>query len=80
MARDRELGGRIERMMRNDELMSAEGGDALSDDSAVVRASEEGLEWEVLTGPPAAAIRDLSAAPAPRPDAAGGGHAGTTVS
>lgn len=78
--RDRNLGGRLDRMMRNDELMSAEGGDALSDDSAIVRASEEGLEWEVLTGPPAAAIKDSSAAPAPRPEGAGGGHAGTNAS
>jgi hypothetical protein len=51
-ARDRPLGERVDRMLRNDELMSAEGGEALTDDSAMVRASEEGLEWEVLTGPP----------------------------
>ncbi|HYM81043.1 MAG TPA: HEAT repeat domain-containing protein [Candidatus Limnocylindria bacterium] len=50
--RDRHLGERVDRMLRNDELMSAEGAEVLSDDSAVVRASEEGLEWEVLTGPP----------------------------
>lgn len=67
-SRDRALGERLERMMTNDELMSAEGGDALSDDSAVVRANEEGLEWELLTGPPVHA---------PRPPAPGGGHAGT---
>lgn len=65
-ARDRHLGERVERMMRNDELMTAEGGEALSDESAVVRASEEGLEWEILTGPPASA---------PRPDDTGGGRA-----
>ena len=51
-ARDRLLGGRLERMLHNEELMSAQGGDQLSDDSEIVRASEEGLEWEVLTGPP----------------------------
>jgi hypothetical protein len=50
--RDRPLGERVRRMMENDELMSADGGDDLRDDSAMVRASEEGLEWEVLTGPP----------------------------
>ncbi|MEK7330364.1 MAG: HEAT repeat domain-containing protein [Candidatus Eisenbacteria bacterium] len=65
-ARDRHLGERVERMMRNDELMTAEGGEALSDESAVVRASEEGLEWEVLTGPPASA---------PRPEETGSGRA-----
>ena len=53
-AEDRHLGERVARMMRNDELMAAEGGDALSDESAVVRASEEGFEWEILTGPPSA--------------------------
>ncbi len=67
-ARDRHLGGRLERMLRNEELMSAEGGDALSDESAVVRTSEEGLEWEVLTGPPAGA---------PGPEEPGSGRAGT---
>jgi hypothetical protein len=51
-ARDRKLGERVDRMLGNEELMSSEGGEELSDDSAVVRASEEGLEWEVLTGPP----------------------------
>lgn len=50
--RDRPLGERVKRMMENDELMSADGGDDMRDDSAMVRASEEGLEWEVLTGPP----------------------------
>jgi HEAT repeat protein len=68
-ARDRHLGERVERMMRDDELMAAEVTQDLSDESAVVRASEEGLEWEVLTGPPANR---------PRPDDAGGGRAGTT--
>ena len=66
-AEDRHLGERVARMMRNEELMSAEGGDALNDESPVVRASEEGLEWEVLTGPPAARVA---------PDDAGGGRAG----
>jgi len=50
--RDRALGERLERLMRNEELMGIEAADALSDDSPMVRSSEEGLEWEVLTGPP----------------------------
>lgn len=49
-AKDRQLGDRVEHMMRQEDLMSAESGD-LSDDSELVRASEEGLEWEVLTAP-----------------------------
>lgn len=51
-AKDRSLGDRIDHMMRQDDLMSAEAGD-LKDDSPMVRASEEGLEWEVLTAPSA---------------------------
>ena len=43
---------RIERLLRREEIMSIEEADAVHDDSAVVRASEEGVEWEVLTGPP----------------------------
>jgi hypothetical protein len=65
-AGDRVLGERVERMMRSEELMSAENVDALSDDSAAVRATEEGVEWEVLTGPPS---------PSQSPGDAGGGHA-----
>jgi len=38
--------------MRQEDLMSVENADGLSDDSAVVRANEEGVEWEILTGPP----------------------------
>ena len=49
--RDRPLADRIERLMRTEELMSDEHGAALSDDSPEVRAVEDGLEWEVLTGP-----------------------------
>jgi hypothetical protein len=62
--RDRILGERIERMMRNDDLMGAEDPDGLSDDHPSVRATEEGVEWEVLTGPP----------PAKQRAEAGGGH------
>jgi HEAT repeat protein len=74
-ALDRHLGERVARMMRSDELMSTEGADALSDESDVVRASEEGLEWEVLTGPPSKV-----SAPAEAHDTAGGGRAGSPSS
>lgn len=50
-ARDRTIGERVERMMRNDELMAVEAAQDLADDSPLVRSAEEGLEWEVLTGP-----------------------------
>ena len=50
-AKDRQVGQRVERLMRQDDLMSAEGGD-LSDESPMVRASEEGLEREVTTPSP----------------------------
>ncbi len=51
-ARDALLGDRLRRLMRQDELMSVDDVSALDDDHAAVRASEEGVEWEVLTGPP----------------------------
>ncbi len=66
--RDRGLGERVDRMMRNDELMSVESADSLTDDSAVVRASEEGVVWEVLTGP---------AKSQPPPEGDGGRNAGS---
>lgn len=49
--RDRQLGERVDRMLRHEELMADELGSDLSDESPLVRAAEEGLEWEVLTGP-----------------------------
>jgi HEAT repeat protein len=52
-ARDAELAERIQRLMNNDELMAVEDTDLLTDDHPVVRASEDGVEWEVLTSPPA---------------------------
>jgi len=64
-ARDRGLYDRVERLMRSDELMAHDGA-ALSDDDALVRASEEGVEWELLTGPP----------PTRNRPGEGGGHAG----
>lgn len=64
--RDRVLCERVDRMMRREELMSAEDDGRLSDDDPAVRASEEGVEWEVLTGPPP---------PKQRSGEAGTGHA-----
>ena len=52
LSRDPVLGERLRRLMRNEELMAVADVSALDDDSAAVRASEEGVEWEVLTGPP----------------------------
>ena len=60
---DRAVAERIERLTRKDELMSVENADGLSDDSAVVRASEEGVEWEVLTGPPVSRERPPHSGP-----------------
>ena len=48
--KDRHLMERIERLMAHDDLMTHED-DSLTDDSPMVRAHEDGLEWEVLTGP-----------------------------
>lgn len=62
---ERLLGERLERLMRQEELMSVHDADSLSDDSPSVRATEEGVEWEVLTGPPP---------PRQRPSDAGSGH------
>jgi hypothetical protein len=50
-ARDAALAERIQRLMKNDEIMAVEDGDVLTDDHPVVRASEDGFEWEVLTSP-----------------------------
>jgi len=55
-ARDADLAGRIERLMTNDELMAVEDTDLLTDDHPVVRASEDGVEWEVLTSPSASKV------------------------
>ena len=51
-ARDAGLAERISRLMANEEVMGVEDADALTDDHPVVRASEDGFEWEVLTSPP----------------------------
>jgi HEAT repeat protein len=52
VSRDAVLGERLSRLLRTDDLMTVEDVSSLDDDSAAVRASEEGVEWEVLTGPP----------------------------
>lgn len=52
---DPALPERLERLQRDEELMSADDPETLRDDDERVRASEEGVEWEVLTGPPAGA-------------------------
>lgn len=57
-ARDRAVAERAERLGRSDELMNAADIDALADDSAPVRATEDGVEWEILTGPPPAKGED----------------------
>jgi HEAT repeat protein len=62
---DRPLLDRLERMMKNDDLMGNEDPGDLRDDSDLVRASEEGVEWEVLTGPPTP--------PRPKPGTPGAG-------
>jgi HEAT repeat protein len=51
-ARDAALAERIQRLMANDEIMAVEDAEGLTDDHPVVRASEDGFEWEVLTSPP----------------------------
>jgi HEAT repeat protein len=48
--KDRTLGERIERLSRSEEIVSSDESD-LSDDSPLVRSAEDGVEWEVLTGP-----------------------------
>lgn len=61
---DRPLGERLERLMRNDELMNLDPPDAYGDDHPAVRTSEEGVEWEILTGPPKERPRDADGGPA----------------
>jgi HEAT repeat protein len=62
--RDRALGERLGRLLANEELMQAEFPEPPADDSPLVRQVEEGVEWEVLTGPPP---------PRPREDVRGDG-------
>lgn len=49
--RDPALAERLARLMTNEEVMGVEDADALTDEHPVVRASEDGFEWEVLTSP-----------------------------
>ncbi len=65
-ALDKPLLERLERMLRNDELMTTDDPDDLRDDSDLVRASEEGVEWEILTGPPKPRGVQTAAAPTER--------------
>ena len=51
---DRAAGERLTQLLGNAELMQLEVKEPPADDSPVVRQSEEGVEWEVLTGPPPA--------------------------
>jgi HEAT repeat protein len=50
-AADAGLAERIARLMTNEEVMGVKDADALTDDHPVVRASEDGFVWEVLTSP-----------------------------
>jgi HEAT repeat protein len=59
--RDRSLAERLDRLMRSEDVMRAAAGE-LTDDHPLVRAAEEGLEWEVLTGPARSAPRREDAA------------------
>ena len=54
--RDRAVAERIEKLMQQEELMATQD-DTLGDDNPMVRAVEDGVEWEILTGPPASDIR-----------------------
>lgn len=66
-ARERELTQRVERLLDNEELMTVEDEDLLSDENPVVRASEEGFEWEVLTSPVPPAPPPAASPTAPAP-------------
>ena len=57
-AADRALNDRLQRLMRSEELMNVADVEALADESPAVRATEDGVEWEILTGPPPPAKPD----------------------
>lgn len=63
--KDRSLGDRLAKLLANAELMQLDIDEPPADDSPIVRQSEEGVEWEVLTGPPPV--------PAPKRDGGDGG-------
>ena len=50
-AGDRTLEARLDELLKNREAMEANEDELLSHDAAVVRASADGVEWGVLTGP-----------------------------
>lgn len=58
--RDRTLAGRVDALTRNEDIMSADTAGTISDDSPLVRASEESVEWEVLTSAPASKSRTVT--------------------
>lgn len=74
-ASDHPLRERLERMMRSEELMTMGDPDGVDDDSPAVRATEEGVEWELLTGPAEPRSKAREAAPPPGDAPAGDGDA-----
>ena len=50
-ARDRALSAEVQALFSHTEVMLADPAELLSEDAAVVRASEEGVAWEILTAP-----------------------------
>jgi HEAT repeat protein len=51
-SRDPALGERLRKFLKSDELMSVDDASSLTDDHSAVTATEDGLEWEIITGPP----------------------------
>jgi len=51
-SRDHALGERLRKFLKSDDLMSVEDASDLSDDHHAVVATEDGVEWEVITGTP----------------------------
>jgi hypothetical protein len=49
---DKVLGARLQRLWQLDELKSRTDPEGLSDDAPWVRASEEGVAWDVIPSPP----------------------------
>jgi HEAT repeat protein len=60
-ATDRVVAQRLERLLTIEALMSQADPDVLRDDAPLVRANEEGVEWDLPSGPPP--VRPSSAAP-----------------
>lgn len=70
---DHALRERLERMMRSEELMAVRDPDAEGDDSPVVRTVEDGVEWELLTGPSSPAPKAAKPPSRPEHDPGAGG-------